>query len=113
MFAKKYWNKGIVDIRNFVADGNTKVALYMSTYIVKAFKDINLNGYRVYGYSHKTIKKPKIVKMYLNENIESVIRPYLETHSIKYSSSHEIGYITYKGDYRGNVLYFNLFKNEI
>lgn len=112
-FSYKYWKHGFVDIRNLEAEGNDNVGLYISSYIVKALKDVDLQGYRVYGYSHKTLNKPITTKIYTNDSIESILKQFIDSYDIKYQNSYEIGYSNYKGEYKGNVIYFDLCKKEI
>lgn len=106
-FATRYWPFGFVDIRQLKTEGNTNIALYVSTYIVKSFEDMNLEGYRVYGYSQKTLEKPKEYKVYTNSSIEEILRQYKE-YEITYANSYAIGYSDYKGDHKGSVSYFDM-----
>lgn len=110
-FELKYWNNGIVDIRHLKAEENTNVALYVSMYIVKNMKDKNLEGYRIYGYSHKTLNKPVEVKYYSKETVEDLIKNYCN-YKIKYQNNYDIGFTDWKRDHKGNVTYIELIKNK-
>ena len=110
-FNNKYWGYGFVDIRHLKAEENTNVALYVSMYIVKNMKDKNLEGYRVYGYSHKTLNKPVEVKYYSKETVEDLIKNYCN-YKIKYQNNYDIGYIDWKREHKGNVTYIELIKNK-
>ena len=110
-FNKKYWGYGFVDIRHLKAEENTNVALYVSMYIVKNMKDKNLEGYRVYGYSHKTLNKPAVFKYYSKETVEDLIKNYCN-YKIKYQNNYDIGYIDWKREHKGNVTYIELIKNK-
>ena len=110
-FNNKYWGYGFVDIRHLKAEENTNVALYVSMYIVKNMKDKNLEGYRVYGYSHKTLNKPAVFKYYSKETVEDLIKNYCN-YKIKYQNNYDIGYIDWKREHKGNVTYIELIKNK-
>lgn len=106
-FEKHYWKHGIVDIRELNQEDNTNIALYVSTYIIKSFQDKNLEGYRIYGYSHKTLNKPIVTTCYTRDSVEEILIKF-EDYKINYCSSYEIGYSDYKGDHKGQVNYFDL-----
>ncbi|MFL0165271.1 rolling circle replication-associated protein [Candidatus Clostridium helianthi] len=108
-FQKKYWNHGWVDIRSLKQEDNTNIALYVATYIVKSLEDLDLEGYRVYGYSRKTLNKPLQEKVYTTDNIEDILKKYSE-YDIEFSNSYGIGYRDYKGKHIGTVSYFDLIK---
>ena len=110
-FNNKYWRYGFVDIRHLKAEENTNVALYVSMYIVKNMKDKNLEGYRVYGYSHKTLNKPVEVKYYSKETVEDLIKNYCN-YKIKYQNNYDIGFTDWKREHKGNVTYIELIKNK-
>ena len=110
-FNNKYWGYGFVDIRHLKAEENTNVALYVSMYIVKNMKDKNLEGYRVYGYSHKTLNKPAVFKYYSKETVEDLIKNYCN-YKIKYQNNYDIGYIDWKREHKRNVNYIELIKNK-
>ena len=110
-FNNKYWGYGFIDIRHLKAEENTNVALYVSMYIVKNMKDKNLEGYRVYGYSHKTLNKPAVFKYYSKETVEDLIKNYCN-YKIKYQNNYDIGYIDWKREHKGNVTYIELIKNK-
>ena len=110
-FNNKYWRYGFVDIRHLKAEENTNVALYVSMYIVKNMKGKNLEGYRVYGYSHKTLNKPAVFKYYSKETVEDLIKNYCN-YKIKYQNNYDIGYIDWKREHKGNVTYIELIKNK-
>lgn len=110
-FNNKYWGYGFIDIRHLKAEENTNVALYVSMYIVKNMKDKNLEGYRVYGYSHKTLNKPAVFKYYSKETVEDLMKNYCN-YKIKYQNNYDIGYIDWKREHKGNVTYIELIKNK-
>lgn len=72
-FNKKYWNYGYIFIRRLDQEENTNIALYVSVYITKSMQNNELEGYRVYGYSHKTLNKPIEEKYYTNNNVNDNI----------------------------------------
>lgn len=106
-FALRYWNYGFVDIRQLKDEGNTNIALYVATYIVKSLKNLELQGYRVYGYSQKTLSKPQEIKIYTTDKIEEILSQF-KGYEITFSNSYKIGYEDYKGEHRGNVSYFDM-----
>ena len=110
-FNKKYWRSGFVDIRHLKAEENNNVALYVSMYIVKSLRNLELEGYRVYGYSHKTLNKPAVFKYYSKETIEDLIKNYCN-YKIKYQNNYDIGFTDWKRDHKGNVTYIELIKNK-
>lgn len=106
-FRKKYWKHGFVDIRSLNQEGNTNIALYVATYIVKSLQDIELEGYRIYGYSRKTLNKPIEEKLYTIDSIEEVLKPF-KGYEITYSNSYAIGYRDWKGEHKGTVNYYDM-----
>ena len=110
-FNNKYWGYGFVDIRHLGKEDNTNVALYVSMYIVKSLKDLELEGYRIYSYSKKTLTKPIETKEYTRKNIDELLREYAN-YRIKFSNNYDIGYTNYKGDHKGSVAYIELIKKE-
>ena len=110
-FNDKYWGYGFVDIRHLKAEENNNVALYVSMYIVKSLKNLELEGYRVYGYSHKTLKQPSEFKYYSKETIEDLIKKYCN-YKIKYQNNYGIGFVDWKREHKGNVTYIELIKEK-
>lgn len=110
-FANKYWKHGIVDIRLLGQEDNTNIALYVSSYIVKSLKELDLEGYRVYGYSQKTLEKPIEEKIYSDDSIEQILSRYKD-YNLDFTNSYPIGYVDWKGNHIGNVTYFDLNKIE-
>lgn len=110
-FSKKYWRHGIVDIRCLKDEDNTNIALYVSSYIVKSLKDVDLEGYRIYGYSQKTLEKPIEEKVYSEASVEQILSRY-EDYELKFTNSYPIGYTDWKGNHLGNVTYFDLNKRK-
>lgn len=108
-FQRKYWKYGWVDIRALDQEDNSNIALYVSTYIVKSMENLDLEGYRVYGYSRKTLNKPTIEKIYTTDKTEAILSRY-KGYDIAFSNSYKIGYRDYKGDHVGTVSYFDLNK---
>ena len=109
-FEKKYWNYGFIDIRSLTqCEDNIALALYVSNYIVKNLKDLDLEGYRVYGYSRKTLNKPVEVKFYSKQSIEQLIKMY-PGYKIRYSNNYSIGYTDYRREHQGQVTYIDLIK---
>jgi hypothetical protein len=107
-FETKYWNYGWVDIRQLDQEGNTNIALYVATYIVKSLGDKELEGYRVYGYSHKTLDKPQEIKLYSKDSIEDILKQYSDDYKITFSNSYKIGYTDHRGNHVGTVSYIDL-----
>ncbi|MBM7835001.1 rolling circle replication-associated protein [Clostridium sardiniense] len=110
-FSKKYWKYGFVDIRALDQEGNTNIALYVATYIVKSLEDKDLEGYRVFGYSNKTLHKP-IIETYLDKRpLENILEEF-KGYKVRYNNNYSIGY-TKDGLYRsGNVTYFDMEVNN-
>lgn len=108
-FEKRYWKYGWVDIRALDQEDNTNIALYVATYIVKSIENLDLEGYRVYGYSRKTLDKPLQEKIYTTDSIENILKRY-SGYEIAFSNNYKIGYRDYKGDHIGTVSYFDLSK---
>jgi hypothetical protein len=106
-FAEKYWNYGFVDIRQLEQENNTNIALYVSAYIVKSLQDLSLEGYRVYGYSIKTLEKPQEVKLYTKDSLDQILKQFKD-YEIIFSNSYRIGYRDWKGDHKGIVTYLDL-----
>lgn len=110
-FNKRYWNYGYVFIRSLSQEDNTNIALYVSVYITKSMENKELEGYRIYGYSHKTLNKPIEEKYYTTNNIDDILSQYKE-YRIIYTNSYPIGYTDYRGEHEGNVSYFDLIKEK-
>jgi len=106
-FSKRYWKYGFVDIRELDQEGNTNIALYVATYITKSMENKELEGYRIYGYSNKTLNKPIEEKIYTNESIEEILKLFND-YEIKFSNSYPIGYKDWKGEHVGKVHYYDL-----
>lgn len=111
IFCSQYWKYGFVDIRNFKCEENINVALYVSTYIIKSLRDVNLNGYRVFGYSHKTLIKPLEVRCYSKESLIDIINSF-ENYEIKYQTSYKVGFTDWRGERKGSVTYLDLMLKE-
>lgn len=111
-FYETYWSYGWVDIRSLNQEGNSNIALYLSTYIVKSMSNIDLEGYRIYGYSNKTLNKPHEIKLCTKESIEEVLLRYKNRYRITYSNSYSIGYADYKGEHYGSVTYVDMMEVE-
>lgn len=111
-FRTKYWGYGFVDIRQLKEEGNTNIALYVAAYITKDLIDKKLEGYRVYGYSNKTLNKPITTTLYTKESLEELLEAYKDTYKITYTNSYSIGYSKAEKDYKGIVLYMDLIKRE-
>ena len=106
-FSKKYWKYGFVDIRSLNQEGNTNIALYVATYIVKSLGNRDLEGYRVFGYSKKTLNKP-IIETYLDKRpLEEILKEF-EGYKVSYSNNYSIGYTKDGTDRKGNVTYFDM-----
>lgn len=106
-FRKKYWKYGFIDIRALGQEGNTNIALYVSSYIVKSLGNKDLEGFRVFGYSNKTLQKP-VIKTYLDKRkIEEILREYKD-YKITYNNSYEIGYTKDGEERKGVVTYFDM-----
>ena len=106
-FMNKYWRLGFVDIRDFKTEDNINIALYVSKYITKALEDINMNGYRIYGYSHKTLIKPVEIKCYSKDSISELLKMF-DNYKLKYQNSYEVGFHDWKGTRKGICTYLDL-----
>lgn len=111
-FRVKYWVHGWVDIRHLGQEDNTNIALYVAAYITKDMIGKQLEGYRIYGYSNKTLIKPIVTTEYTTESLETVIEGFKGAYMINHTNSYEIGYTTTTGNYKGTVLYLDLIKKE-
>ena len=112
-FSKKYWQYGFVDIRNLDQEGNTNIALYVSCYIVKDLLDKQLEGYRVYGYSRKTLDKPTVSKIYDDRSLEELLKEFSSDYELKYTNSYDIGYLDKDNkEHKGIVTYLDLLKKS-
>lgn len=116
-FSKKYWKYGFVDIRHLDQEGNTNVALYVSTYITKSMENRELDGFRIYGYSKKTLNKPIEEKIYTRDSMEDILSLF-KGYRITFTNSYSIGYIDEKREHIGTVNYYDMeikesSKNEI
>lgn len=110
-FSSKYWQYGFVDIRNLEQEDNTNIALYVSCYIVKDLLDKQFEGYRIYGYSRKTLTKPNVSTIYDGRNIEELLKEFGEKYELKYTNSYDIGYLDkYNNEHKGKVTYLDLIK---
>lgn len=110
-FSEKYWRYGFVDIRNLKQEGNTNIALYVSCYIIKDLLDKQLEGYRIYGYSKKTLNKPTITTIFDNRNIEELLKEFNQHYELKYTNNYDIGYTDKNNnDHKGTVTYLDLIK---
>ena len=105
---KSYWNYGFVDIRSLGEEGNSNIALYVSVYITKSMENRNLEGFRIYGYSNKTLNKPIGVKLYTLDSLETILNRYRINYDITYANSYGVGYEDYKGEHIGTVNYIDL-----
>ena len=112
-FSEKYWSYGFVDIRNLDQEGNTNIALYVSCYIVKDLLDKQLEGYRVYGYSRKTLDKPTVSKIYDDRSLEELLKEFSSDYELKYTNSYDIGYLDKDNkEHKGIVTYLDLLKKS-
>lgn len=112
-FSSKYWQYGFVDIRNLEQEDNTNIALYISCYIVKDLLNMQLEGYRVYGYSKKTLNKPTITTIFDNRTIEELLKDFKKNYELKYTNNYDIGYIDKNNNnHKGTVTYFDLIKRS-
>ncbi|MGU8870486.1 rolling circle replication-associated protein [Clostridium perfringens] len=112
-FSEKYWPYGFVDIRNLDQEGNTNIALYVSCYIVKDLLDKQLEGYRVYGYSRKTLDKPTVSKIYDDRSLEELLKEFSSDYELKYTNSYDIGYLDKDNkEHKGIVTYLDLVKKR-
>lgn len=112
-FSEKYWPYGFVDIRNLDQEGNTNIALYVSCYIVKDLLNKQLEGYRVYGYSRKTLDKPTVSKIYDDRSLEELLKEFSSDYELKYTNSYDIGYLDKDNkEHKGIVTYLDLVKKS-
>ena len=80
-------------------------------YLKGILKNLDLEGYRIYSYSKKTLTKPIETKEYTRKNIDELLREYAN-YRIKFSNNYDIGYIDWKREHKGNVTYIELIKNK-
>ncbi|MFU7517647.1 hypothetical protein [Clostridium sp. HCS.1] len=106
-FSIKYWKYGFVDIRQLNQEGNTNIALYVATYITKSMENKELEGYRIYGYSNKTLNKPIEEKIYTKDSIEEILS-HFKGYNIRFTNSYSIGYRDYKREHIGTVNYYDM-----
>ena len=106
-FSMKYWKYGFVDIRQLDQEGNTNIALYVATYITKSMENKELEGFRIYGYSNKTLNKPIEEKIYTRDSIEEILS-YFKGYKITFTNSYSIGYRDYKREHIGTVNYYDM-----
>lgn len=106
-FSKKYWPYGFVDIRHLEQEGNTNVALYVATYITKSMENKELEGFRIYGYSTKTLIKPIEEKIYTRDSIEDILSLF-KGYSITFTNSYSIGYTDGNREHIGTVNYYDM-----
>ncbi len=111
-FRLKYWEHGWVDIRELSQEGNTNIALYVAAYITKDLINKQFEGYRIYGYSRKTLDKPIETKIYTTERLEEILNKLSLDYDVKYSNNYSVGYVDHKGEHIGTVSYFDLVKKE-
>ena len=74
--------------------------------------NIDLEGYRIYGYSNKTLNKPHEIKLCTKESIEEILLRYKNRYKITYTNSYSIGYADYKGEHYGSVTYVDMMEVE-
>ncbi|MGU9076883.1 hypothetical protein ACV3WQ_14335, partial [Clostridium perfringens] len=92
---------------------NTNIALYVSCYIVKDLLDKQLEGYRVYGYSRKTLDKPTVSKIYDDRSLEELLKEFSSDYELKYTNSYDIGYLDKDNkEHKGIVTYLDLVKKR-
>ena len=108
-FMIDYWPHGFVDIRDLHREGNTNVGLYVSTYIVKSLQDVNMNGYRVYGYS-RNLNKPVEETMLIQTDIIDVLQEMNKHYKVSYGNSYD-QVIDYGDEIKiGTVNYFDMWR---
>ena len=66
-----------------------------------------LEGFRIYGYSNKTLNKPIEEKIYTRDSLEEVLKRF-KNYEITYSNSYAIGYRDWKGEHKGTVNYYDM-----
>lgn len=107
-FQKRYWKYGFVDIRSLNQECNTNIALYVSVYITKSMANRDLEGYRVYGYSQKTLIKPIEEFYYSLDAVDNVLESFSGDYDVKFTNSYPIGYVSKGKERTGNVTYIDL-----
>lgn len=108
-FEKRCWKYGFVDIRQLQGEGNTNIALYVATYITKSMENKELEGYRVYGYSKKTLDRPIVEKSIDKRDIEDILSSLMQHgYTLKFCNSYDIGYTKDGKSHIGKVNYFDL-----
>lgn len=111
-FSNKYWRYGFVDIRNLKQENNTNIALYVACYITKDLLNLKFEGYRIYGYSNKTLDKPTIKTYYDYTTLEELIDEFKEDYDVTYTNSYDIGYTKNGKDIKGIVTYLDLIEKN-
>ncbi|MGL5649368.1 MAG: rolling circle replication-associated protein [Clostridium sp.] len=107
-FCRKYWKYGFVDIRALEQEGNSNIALYVSSYIVKSLGNKNLEGYRIFGYSNKTLNKPIEFKLLDKRGLEEILNEYSVDYRVTYNNSYDVGYVKNGEERKGKVSYFDM-----
>lgn len=108
-FSKNYWNYGFVDIRSLKQEDNTNIALYVACYITQDLLELKFTGYRVYGYSNKTLNKPLVKTFYDDTSLEELLEEFKENYDITFTNSYKIGYINKRHEeVKGIVTYLDL-----
>jgi len=76
MFMKNYGMISRIVLLVKDQEENTNIALYVATYITKDLINKQFEGYRIYGYSIKTLDKPIEEKMYTLESTDKLLKRY-------------------------------------
>lgn len=103
-FSEMFWKHGFVDIRDLKGEGNYNVAKYLTAYITKDMINKDLGGYRIYGYSKKTMDKPIVTKLLESKDQDELLRMF-EGYDIEFTNSYNIGFKS-----SGKVNYFDMVK---
>lgn len=106
-FAKRYWKNGFVDIRNLGIEGNTNIALYVSTYLVEDLFNLDIENNKCYGFS-RNLNRPTVKKIN-SKNKDYVISQ--EDYELKFVNSYDISYMDKRGQERkSKVVYSDYYK---
>lgn len=89
--ASRYWKHGFVDIRNLGEEGNSDVAKYVATYIVKDLLEIEeLKGQKIYSYSYRTMDIPTEHCYWTDLNLEEFLKLTLENYKLNFTNSYPV-----------------------
>lgn len=86
-FREAFWPHGFCDVRNLRQEGNTNVALYVSTYLVEDLIRLDLKGAKCYGYS-RNLLQPVETREYTELSNEELLHEVCKDYDCQYVSSY-------------------------